>query len=215
MATHWAGFKWQQLEGIVINLFQSEYLECEIRAIIPVDDARIDRLRNVLKNGINTLHTRHPPHIPIHIIHSNDMDAIKADAETWEVEDKFPWTHRCPKQYLLDVTLTFTKLHQRYKAKIETSNDGGRIISYLKWIQYVHLFYLGLRLTCSAKTYATIVFELISSSNAMTFLLINVITYWWRRKRIWMPPLVNATWCQILWKSSSGILSPISLFCLP
>jgi hypothetical protein len=90
MATHWAGFKWQQLEGIVINLFQSEYLECEIRAIIPVDDARIDRLRNVLKNGINTLHTRHPPHIPIHIIHSNDMDAIKADAETWEVEDKFP-----------------------------------------------------------------------------------------------------------------------------
>ncbi|CAN5972739.1 unnamed protein product [Sphagnum jensenii] len=55
------------------------------------------------------------------------MDAIKADAKTWEVDDEFPCTHRCPKQYLLDVTLTFTKLHQRYKAKIEASNDGARI----------------------------------------------------------------------------------------
>jgi hypothetical protein len=27
------------------------------------------------------------------------------------------------KQYLFDVTLTFTKLHQRYLAKIEASND--------------------------------------------------------------------------------------------
>jgi hypothetical protein len=177
MATHWAGFKWQQLEGIVINLLQSEYSEREIQAIIPVDDARIDQLRNVLKNGIDTLHTHHPPHIHVHTIHGNDMDAIKADAKTWEVDDEFPCTHRCPKQYLLDVTLTFTKLHQRYKAKIEASNDGARIVSYLRWIQYVHLFYLGLGLACSAETYATTVFELISSSNAMTFLLTNVITY--------------------------------------
>jgi len=151
MATHWVGFKGQQLEGIIINLLQSEYSKRKIRAIIPVGSARINQLRNVLKNDINTLHTRCPPHIPIHVIHGSNLDVIKANAEIWEVEDEFPCTHRYSKQYLLDVTLTFTKLHQHYKAKIEASNDGARIVSYLKWIQYVHLFYLGLRLARSTK----------------------------------------------------------------
>jgi hypothetical protein len=68
--------------------------------------------------------THHPLHIPAHAIHDSDLDTIKANAETWEVKDEFPYTHHRPKQYLLDVTLTFTKLHQRYKAKIEASNDG-------------------------------------------------------------------------------------------
>jgi hypothetical protein len=69
---------------------------------------------------------------------------IKVDVETWEVEDGFPCTDRRLNQYLLDATLTFTKLHQHYKAKIEASNDGACVISYSRWIQYMHLFYLGL-----------------------------------------------------------------------
>ncbi len=60
-------------------------------------------------------------------------------------------THRRPKQYLLDATLTFTKLHQRYRANIEASNDGVRVLSYSKKIQYMHLFNLGLHLACSAE----------------------------------------------------------------
>jgi hypothetical protein len=97
MATHWAGSKWQQSEGIVINLLQSEYWKRKIRAIIPIDDARIYRLCNVLKNNINTLHTHHHPHIPARAIHDSDLDAIKANAKTWEVKDAFPCTHCCPK----------------------------------------------------------------------------------------------------------------------
>ncbi len=144
MATHRASSKWQQLEGIIINLLQSGYLECEIRTIIPVGGTKINWLCNVLTNDINTLHTRHPLHIPAHAIHNNDLDAIKADVETREVKDGFPCTHCRPKQYLLDATLTFTKLHQCYKAKIEASIDGAYIVSYSKWIQYMHLFYPGL-----------------------------------------------------------------------
>jgi hypothetical protein len=64
-----------------------------------------------LKNGIDMLHTHRPPHIPAHAIHNSDLDAIKVDVDTWEVKDGFPFTHRCLKQYLLDATLTFTKLH--------------------------------------------------------------------------------------------------------
>ncbi len=104
---------------------------------------------NVLKNNIDTLHTPCPPHIPTHAIHDSDLDAIKVDAETWEVEDGFPYTHCCLKQYLLDATLTFTKLQWCYKAKIEASNDGARVVSYSRWIQYVHLFYPGLHLARS------------------------------------------------------------------
>jgi hypothetical protein len=97
MATHRAGSDWQQSEGIVINLLQSGYSKGEIWAIILVDDARINQLRNVLKNGINTLHTRHPPHIPANAIHDSNLEAIKTDAKTWEVKDGFPCTHRRPK----------------------------------------------------------------------------------------------------------------------
>jgi hypothetical protein len=111
MATHRTSFEWQQSEGIIINLLQNGYSEREIRAIILVSDVRINRLHNVLKNGIDTLHTCHPPHIHVHVIHNSNLDAIKVNAETWEVEDGFPYTHRHPKQYLLDAILTFTKLH--------------------------------------------------------------------------------------------------------
>ncbi len=97
------------------------------------------------------MHTYHPPHIPAHAIHDSDRDVIKANAKTWEVKDGFPCTHYRPKQYLLDVTLTFTRLRQCYKAKIEGSNDGVYVVLYSKWIQYMHLFYLGLRLACLAE----------------------------------------------------------------
>jgi hypothetical protein len=109
-------------------------LKREIWAIILVSGTKIDQLHNVLKNDINMLHTRRPPHIPVHAIHDSNLDMIKVDGETWEVKDGFPCTHHHLKQYLLNVTLSFTKLHQCYKAKIETSNDGAHVISYLRWI---------------------------------------------------------------------------------
>jgi uncharacterized protein YsxB (DUF464 family) len=136
MATHRADFEWQESKGIIINLLQNGYLECKIWAIIPINGARINQLCNVLKNSIDTLYNHHPPHIHVPAIHDSDMDVIKVDAKTWEweVKDGFPYTHRCSKQYLLDATLTFTKLHQRYKAKIKASNDGACVVSYSKWI---------------------------------------------------------------------------------
>jgi hypothetical protein len=42
MATHWVGSEWQQSEGIIINLLQSEYSKHEIWAIILVNNARIN-----------------------------------------------------------------------------------------------------------------------------------------------------------------------------
>jgi hypothetical protein len=43
-----------------------------------------------LVNYAIMLHTRCPPRIPIHALHNNDLDTIKVDVESWEVEDGFP-----------------------------------------------------------------------------------------------------------------------------
>jgi hypothetical protein len=129
-----------------MNLIQSGFSKREIRAIVPVCSSKISQLHKVLQDGINTLHTHYPPCIFAHALHDNDLDTIKANAKSWEVKDGFPCTHRRQKQYLLDSKLTFTKLYQR-QDKIESTNDDRRVISYSRWIQYIHLFFIGLRLT--------------------------------------------------------------------
>jgi hypothetical protein len=92
-------------------------------------------------------HTYRPPRVLAHALHDNDLDTIKIDVEFWEVEDGFPSVHRRLKQYLFDSKLTFTKLYQRYKDKIESANDDRRVVSYSRWIQYIHLFFPILCLT--------------------------------------------------------------------
>jgi hypothetical protein len=146
-----ANAKWQQLEGIIMNLIWSGFSECEIQAILPLGGSKISQLRKVLQDDIDMLHTRHPPCVPTHAFHDNDLDMIKVDAESWEVEDGFPCIHKRLKQYLLDLKLTFTKLYQRYKDKIKFANDGHCVVSYSCWIHYIHLFFPSLSLAHTAK----------------------------------------------------------------
>jgi hypothetical protein len=134
-----------------MNLIQNGFSKCEIWAVLPVDGSNLNGLCKVLQDGIDTFHTCHPPRVPIHALHDNDLDMIKADAKSWEVEDGFHYAHRRLKQYLLDSKLTFTKLYQRYKDKIESTNDSRRVVSYSRWIQYICLFFLGLHLARTAK----------------------------------------------------------------
>jgi hypothetical protein len=97
---------------------------------LPINSSNINQLRKVLQDGIDTLHICHPPRVPVHALHDNDLDTIKAYAESSEVEDDFPCTHKHSKQYLLDPKFTFTKLYQRYKDKIKSANDGLHFVLY-------------------------------------------------------------------------------------
>ncbi|CAM6023759.1 unnamed protein product [Sphagnum balticum] len=117
-----------------MNLIQSRFLKREIQAVLLVNGSKINRLCKVLQDGIDTLHTHRPLRIPTHALHDNDLDTIKVDAECWEVEDNFPYVHKRSKQYLLDPKLTFTKLYQKYKDKIESTNDGHHVVLYSCWI---------------------------------------------------------------------------------
>jgi hypothetical protein len=151
METDWASAEWQQSEGIIMNMIQSEFLKHEIWAVLPLGGSKINRLHKVLQDGIDMLHTRHPPCIPAHALHDNNLDTIKADVKSWEVKDDFPYAHRRPKQYLLDLKFTFTKLYERYKDKIESANDARHVISYSRWNLYIHMFFPGLCLACITK----------------------------------------------------------------
>jgi hypothetical protein len=113
-----------------MNMIQSGLSKREIWAIFPVDNSKISQLRKVLQDGIDMPHTHLPPHVLAHALHDNNLDTIKANVESWEVKDDFPCVHKRLKQYLLDLKFTFTKLYQRYKDKIKSTNDGRCVILY-------------------------------------------------------------------------------------
>ncbi len=105
-------------------------MEHEIWAVLLIDGSKISWLCKVLQDGINMFHTHRPLCVLVHALHDNNLDMIKADAESWEVDDGSPSAHRRPKQYSMDSKFTFTKLYQRYKDKIEYANDDHRVVSY-------------------------------------------------------------------------------------
>jgi hypothetical protein len=90
METDCANAKWQQLEGIIMNLIWSGFSKCEIQAILPLSGSKISQLRKVLQDGIDMLHTRHPPCVPTHAFHDNDLDMIKVDAKVLGGRRWFP-----------------------------------------------------------------------------------------------------------------------------
>nr|XP_032800655.1 uncharacterized protein LOC116937611 [Petromyzon marinus] len=49
----------------------------------------------------------------------------------------------------LKPNVTWTELYRRYKANLDAV-EGSRVVSYSRWIQYVHVFYPGLRLARTA-----------------------------------------------------------------
>ncbi|EEY66671.1 uncharacterized protein PITG_21820 [Phytophthora infestans T30-4] len=93
------GSEWQQSEGIVIQFLQQGLSEREIRAVIPVGSSRIVRLRKVLEEGVETLHTRREPQRPWHALSDDDIAVLKKHCETWILEDGFPCAHRRPRHY--------------------------------------------------------------------------------------------------------------------
>ncbi|XP_075924826.1 uncharacterized protein LOC116944800 [Petromyzon marinus] len=123
--------------------------EREILAILPVGGSRLARLRKVAADGFDSLHTRRAPITPAHALTDADLTALRNGVASWEVEGGFARGHLRPKQYLLDPTTTWTKLHSRYKAKME--EQDARVISFSRWTRDVHQLYPGLRLARSAE----------------------------------------------------------------
>ncbi|ETN15944.1 hypothetical protein PPTG_06205 [Phytophthora nicotianae INRA-310] len=54
----WGGSEHDQAEGMVLSLVRQGVADAQIRAIFGVGGSMIQRLKGVIKNGIDTLHTR-------------------------------------------------------------------------------------------------------------------------------------------------------------
>ena len=143
------GREWQQSEGVVLQLLQHGFSERVIKAVIPVGGSRIARLRAVIKEGIDVMHTRRVPMAPSHAFSDVDKAAFLKTCEGWELEDGFPCSHRRPRQYFIEQKLTLLKLHARYKDAILKTDSTGRVLSYSRYTQYFHFHFPGLRLTRS------------------------------------------------------------------
>ncbi|KUF92160.1 hypothetical protein AM588_10003500 [Phytophthora nicotianae] len=134
-----------QAEGMVLSLSRQGVADAQIRAIFGVGGSMIQRLKGVIKNGIDTLHTRHRGTTPKHAFSEDDISFFISSCADWELEDGFPCSHRRPRQYFVEPKITWKLLWERYKKKAEDAER--RVIQYCRWTQYVHLHYSGVRLS--------------------------------------------------------------------
>eukprot|EP00644_Phytophthora_capsici_P015995 jgi/Phyca11/115563/e_gw1.28.270.1 len=111
-----------QSEGVVLHLLQQGLSQCEIRAVIPVGGSRIDRLRKILVKILKVFN------YPV-------------------LEEKFPCTHRRPRQYITEPNLTWNVVHARYVDDITRKDPTARTTSYSRFTQYIHFYYPGVKLT--------------------------------------------------------------------
>jgi hypothetical protein len=119
--------------GVVMQLLQQGLSERMIRAIIPVGGSRVARLRGVLKDGVESLHTRRLAQKPSHAFSDDDTARFKAHCATWILEDGFPCAHRRPRQYFTEPKLTWKTVHAHYKDDIERESPGARTLSYSRF----------------------------------------------------------------------------------
>ena len=68
MDTKYGGKEFQQGEGMIISLLKQNLSQIVIRAIFLVGGSRVQRLKKVLDDGIETLHTRRQPSQPVHAL---------------------------------------------------------------------------------------------------------------------------------------------------
>ncbi|KAF1789186.1 hypothetical protein GQ600_8070 [Phytophthora cactorum] len=79
--------------------------------------SKIVRLKAMIKNGIDSFHTRRTPTRPKHALSSDDIDFFFSACIEWKLEDDFPCSHRRPRQYFVKPFLTWKTLWRRFSQK--------------------------------------------------------------------------------------------------
>ncbi|ETN15028.1 hypothetical protein PPTG_07246 [Phytophthora nicotianae INRA-310] len=73
----WGGSEHNQAEGMVLSLIRQGVADAQIRAIFGGGGSMIQRLKGVIKNGIDTLHTRRRGTTPKHAFSEDDIGSLK------------------------------------------------------------------------------------------------------------------------------------------
>ena len=124
--------------GVIVNLINIGFSNIEIRSLLGVGGSRVNRLR---ADPTDAPKKKRPPG---HAVTAEDILRITSHMEEFPKEDAFPCAHRTARQYLLSSTdggpcPTWMEVWQHYKAAME--EGGHRVISRVRWRQYVSVCY--------------------------------------------------------------------------
>ena len=144
LETEFGGKDWETANGIIINLINTRLSDIEIRSFLKIGSSRLSRIREYMSNP-----EPKPKHVPSHSATDDDKKRIIDHINSYEKEDGYPCSHRRPRKYFIDIGLTYGKIHEDYREKME--NQGHRFLSYSRFTQYLHYFFPGLRLTRSTE----------------------------------------------------------------
>lgn len=86
---------------------------------------------------------------PKHSLTEDEINSIKDEYQHWELEDGFPCAHRRPRKFFVKEHVTWSALWKEYEIRQKAHNK--RVVSYTRWIQYIHYYYPGLRLSRTAE----------------------------------------------------------------
>ncbi|KAK1946598.1 hypothetical protein P3T76_002150 [Phytophthora citrophthora] len=119
-----------------------------IRAIIPVGGSRIARLRKILENGIESLHTRRIKQAPWHAFTEEDVAHFKDHLPNRMDSRALTGTRA---SISLKPSLTWKIVHSRYVEDTTRLNTNTRTLSYSRFVQYVRYYFPGVRLKRTAE----------------------------------------------------------------
>ena len=131
-----------QADGIFLNLMDMEINNNDIKFFLCCGGSRVNRLRQAKESGFKMSKEKK---IPKHAFIEDDIELIRSYVNALQTEEGYPCSHRRLKHYLLEEGITWKKLWGRYKSRME---DGrNKVVSYERWLQYVHYHFPGLRLS--------------------------------------------------------------------
>eukprot|EP00171_Calliarthron_tuberculosum_P005512 IDg5512t1 len=137
--------QYKEGNGLILCLLSLGLTSHEVRGVLgSVGDNRIHKLQKFdMENPPTHANSGRKPK---HAFTNEELQAIKDDAMTWEVEDGFPCAHRQPMQYIATPGATWKSLHELYTQKIKGIPDILPA-KYHRWTQYIHLWFPNLRLS--------------------------------------------------------------------
>lgn len=131
-----------QADGIILNLMDMGISNNDIKFFLHCGGPRVNRLRLAKESGFQAVKEKNAPK---HALSSDDIERVKSFIMLLPTEEGYPCCHRRMKNYLMDQGLTWKQLWRRYETIME--EDNHRVVSYERWLQYVHYEFPGLRLS--------------------------------------------------------------------
>jgi len=132
-------------DGMVASLITQGYSEIEIRSFLGIGGYRFCRIKSELSNPLLREQKQSRVYIPKHALSKADMERIIAVQNGWKVENGFPCSHRRLRRFFTEEKVSWFSLWLDYAEQMKQSNY--RIVSYSRWLQYIHFMYPELSLS--------------------------------------------------------------------